>query len=208
MCKGPHPFIPAIDTAQVRMQYAIEGQQVENVFYFQAEAPFNLTTLEALATSVHTGWTDFFAPNQPTALTLTNIVCTALDESDGAQYTLPVNEAGHGIQAALPLNASWALKFSSGFRGRSRRGRMYWLQMTEPNVTGSMVNADAANAILTGVQQFFDHVNTDTGARHVIVSYCGGGVWRTDAEITEVESISYTDLVIDSQRNRLPGRGR
>lgn len=207
MCTGTHPFIPAPNTARVRMVYTLYGQSVMNVFYFQGDTPFDSAALSALCDEVHTAWVSRFKPLQSTVVELNYIEATALDTDSGAQITLPVNELGTNSGVAMPGGSAFAIKFASGFSGRSRRGRMYWIQLNISSVDGDTVNDTAAGLIQTAVSNFFDDITTALGVIHVVVSYCNEGAWRTTAVNTPILLYVLTDHNIDSQRRRLAGRG-
>ena len=202
-------FIPAPNTARVRMVYLLDGQTVMNVFYFLASAPMVYSDLTNLASEVLSAWQAQLKPQQPEELTLSYIEATSLDAADAFQYVLPVNEAGtNGTSAVLPNNVTLSISFKTGVTGRSNRGRMYWLQLAEGQVVKSTVSPIFLATLMTKIEDFFDAIETGTSTFHSIVSYCNDGTWRTTASVLPVESYVTVDTNIDSQRRRLPGRGR
>lgn len=207
MCTGTHPFIPAPDVARVRMVYTSSGQENMNVFYFKGDTPFDAAALSTLADEVHTAWTARFKPLQDGNVTLNYIEATALDSDSAPQVTALVGTGGTLTGTSLPGSVTIAVKFATGNTGRSKRGRMYWIGLTESEIDQNVVTSTFASNLLTAVTGFFDDIITATGYTHVIVSYCGDGAWRTTALITPVLSYLLTDNNIDNQRRRLQGRG-
>jgi len=207
MCTGTHPFIPAPNTARVRMVYTLYGQTIMNVFYWQGDAPLIAADLSGLVDEVHTAWTARFKPVQAADVELNYIEATALDTDSSPSVTASVGEAGTASGVSYPGGTTFAIKFSGGVSGRSGRGRMYWIQLHTAQITGDQVTSADAAAIVGLVSDFFDDVETATGLTHVVTSYCHAGAWRTTASNTSVINYIATDTNVDSQRRRLAGRG-
>jgi len=207
MCTGTHAFIPAADVARVRMVYTSSGQENMNVFYFKGDIPFDAAALSTLADEVHIAWTARFKPLVDGNVTLNFIEATALDSDTAPQVTALVNESGTITGTSLPGSVTIAVKFATGSTGRSKRGRMFWIGLTESQIDQNIITSGFASTLLTAISNFFDDIITATGYTHVIVSYCADGVWRTTALVTPVISYLLTDHFIDSQRRRLQGRG-
>jgi len=114
--------------------------------------------------------------------------------------------AGALGSAVMPMNVTFAIKLASGLAGRSFRGRLYFVGLAEGSVTGDYVVTADANAIrdaLITLKSAF----TTAGYELVIVSRFADGVERANAVVTQVTSISYVDLRVDTQRRRLAGVG-
>jgi len=97
-------------------------------------------------------------------------------------------------------------KLTTGFSGRSKRGRQYFIglvntQLADPNhlLTGMVT------ALQTAYSALIDAIS-DAGWTMVIASFISGGSPRITAELTEVISSS-VNATLDSQRRRLPERG-
>jgi len=207
MCTGTHPFIPAPNTARVRMVYSLFGQTIMNVFYWQGDAPLIAADLSGLVDEVHTAWTARFKPIQANDVELLYIEATALDTDSSPSVTLPVATAGTASGISFPGGTTFAVKFSGGVSGRSGRGRMFYIQLHSAQISGDQVTAGDAAAIVVAIGEFFDDVETATGLTHVVTSYCHAGAWRTTASNTPVINYIATDNNVDSQRRRLAGRG-
>jgi len=140
-------------------------------------------------------------------VTLERVTATALDTDAGAYAEVTSGSAGGNTGAAMPSGVTIALKFFSGLTGRSQRGRMYLVGLSDGAVSGDQITDAAAAAFLVAWGDFFDSVATDESVLHVIVSYCNAGAWRTTAQNTDVAAVVLVDKNLDSQRRRLAGRG-
>lgn len=207
MCTGTHAFIPAPNTARVRMVYSLFGQTVMNVFYWQGDAPLIAADLSGLCDEVNTAWAARFKPVQAADVELLYIEATALDTDSSPSVTLPVAVAGTAAGVSFPGGVTFAVKFSGGVSGRSGRGRMFWIQLHTAQISGDQVVSADATAIVGLIASFFDDVETATGLTHVVTSYCHDGAWRATASNTPVITYIATDNNVDSQRRRLAGRG-
>lgn len=202
-------FIPAPNTARTRMVYSLDNQEVMNVFYFQAAASFTFADLTNLNAEVIAAWTADIRAAQPAELRLEYVESTALDNEPDFQVTTNVGLAGgYSVSQALPSNVTISIAFKTGVTGRSNRGRMFWLQLAEAMVTNNTLDPITASSLVTRMTDFFTAVETGTSTFHAIVSYCTGGAWRTTASVLPVETYVLVDHVVDSQRRRLPKRGR
>jgi len=119
-----------------------------------------------------------------------------------------VDTFGGSANAALPGNVTLSIKFDGGFVGRSKRGRMYWLQLKESDVVGDLVQTVSLAAIVGGVEAFFEDIQAAVPDwQHVVVSYCQDNNWLSEGQTTVIDNYS-SDGIVDSQRRRLTGRGR
>jgi len=207
MCTGTHPYIPAENTAEVRLNYATLGGVAQNVINFRKGSAWTSSDLQDLANDVKDSWETNISTDVTEDISLDTIVATDLSSETGPQYTLPAGIAGAIASPALPSNVTLAIKFSTDFRGRSYRGRLFYVGLAENQVVGDQVS----EAFQTGVQENFalffgDILAGSTGAEHVIVSRCQDGSWLTDAVVTPVTAYT-VDRTIDTQKRRLLGHG-
>jgi len=104
---------------------------------------------------------------------------------------------------SLPVNNAIAIKRTSGLTGRSARGRIYWGNLAESHVTGNLVQESVADAIV----DFCNAVDAVAFALDwvaVIVSRTTAGAVRPTGVTFPVTQWSYSDLRVDSRRDRLP----
>jgi len=206
---GPRPTcIELPDCARMVMAYSCFGQVIENVFYFHRDGGYTGTLLDYLNAAATTAWTAEIRPHLPAAITLETITSTGTECVAPAQDIDTVGAAGSNVGAVFETTGqTFAIKFGTGLAGRSYRGRMYWPVLMASEVNDGNLSSVFASQIRTGVEDFFAAILADTGDQHVIASYQNDCEWRDTGVFTDVSSYSYTDLHLDSQRRRLPGRG-
>jgi hypothetical protein len=201
-------FIPATNVAKVTMKYQLNLNEVENVFHFLHDGTILRSDLINLTNEVEGQWLANIAPHQPTDLKLVVIEAVDLSAPSSLFDSRRVDTFGSVAAASLPGNVTLSIKFDGGFVGRSKRGRMYWLQLVEPYVVGDLVQTTPLGEILGGVEAFFEGIHDALpGWSHVIVSYCQDGSWLSEGETTLIDNYS-SDGIVDRQRRRLTGRGR
>lgn len=210
MCTGPRPFIPVTGVAKVELRYIQDSQQLLNVLYFLKVGDWTPTTLQALGDLVETAWLDNVQITVSDSVELQEVYVRSMSSEVAAEATTVVNANGTAASPALPNNVTIALSFRTGSTGRSKRGRMYIVGLTEGHVTGNELTPLAEAELLTAWPAFFDQIQDDVtlNVEHVVVSFCEDGNWRIGGLATGVNTMIITDRVVDSMRRRLPGRGR
>ena len=209
MCTGSPGFIPAARTARAEMTYTEFGQKLQNVFYFQKDTDWTFNDVSDLAAQLNSSWAlhlDGMMSDQVNLFAV-KVVNLGADDGVGTELFPTLPNAGTRLSPGLPTGTTVAVKFSSLYTGRSRRGRCYHIGLTEDMVTGNSLTTTMVGLMQTAYQNFFDDVTGGSvPCTHVIASFCGSGVWRSSALITPV-SFYGVDADIDSQRRRLSGRG-
>jgi hypothetical protein len=208
MCTGDHPFIPAADTAVVRMIYQTPGGEAMNVLHFSNPSGWSSSSLLDLCTAVDDSWETNFRDAASVDITLKEVTAQDVSVEEGAGNSLVVLSSGTAASPVLPSNVTLAISFRSGFAGRSRRGRMFFVGLYEAAVTGDQLTAGGQAAMIGRAQDFFADIATAVpDTQHVVVSYCHDGAWRTEGLVTPITSY-LVDNTTDSMRKRLLGRGR
>jgi hypothetical protein len=211
------PFVPVVNTAEVELRYLWDGQQVENTLYFENRDAIDLTGMLDLTNALESWWNDNLAPITSDTVTLKEIVVTDLTTATAPSLVTPalVDSVGTHSINSLPNNVSLCVSFRTAARGRSFRGRNYFVGLCEDQVTANTV----AGATVTALQ---DAYNLLSGAGtlaanwtwSVVSRFSGMGgtprrpTPRTTGVITPITSALVVDPIIDSMRRRLPGRGR
>lgn len=202
------PFVPFNNVIKLEAIFTLDGQRVQNVHHYLVDETPDVDTCEELAISYRSWWLDAPRNDVSSSLALTMIKCTIMETefSPGIEYVTGLPLSGNVASPHLPNNVTLAVKWGTGLRGRSFRGRTYHLGLCESQVTGSRVNSESIPPML-GYYGDLITLATDVGpAVMCIASRFQGGLERTVGVATPVISVSI-DSVIDSQRRRLPGRG-
>ena len=110
----------------------------------------------------------------------------------------------------LPMNVCLAIKRFTNMLGRSGRGRVYFPIWNENMLAGaSAVGAAVSGTIITQLEAFQAAIESAlTPAVLVVISTETLGSPRPVGITNPITGWAATDQVVDSQRRRLPGRGR
>lgn len=207
----PHVFVPIPNCARVEMIYSQAGELQENVYHVIGSAPFSLANLQTLR-GVFDSWDSVTDKVQRAAVsTLVRIRTRALDSAVGAteDYNLPVARAGTASGSAIPLNACFCVKLSTGLAGRSYRGRTYKSALTVNHLADSAsITGGARDALVASLNTLRTSITTANAAWFLCVaSTYTGGAWRVTGVCTPVINAVAVNTDLDSQKRRLRGRG-
>jgi len=211
-------FIPADNTARVAMHFSRDSQQVENVFYVKNDAGWTDTSLFDLCDTVVTWWNTSMKANVASNLTLNEVTAKDLTSSAGIEvvYTTGLPISGTNVGVALPNNVTIAIKLLTGFGGRSYRGRQYINGLLQGHL-GADQNTLSTSSITMFAGAYNDlisQLNTAYTPGMVVASFYSGvdsagkPIPRATALTTPILNAGFADNILDSQRRRLPGRGR
>jgi hypothetical protein len=201
-------FIPTASTVRVDALQDLDGQHCENtLWYFSAGDSIDVTWMIALGTAINSIFTTFFPPFHPSEWVYRGCVVTD-QSSESAPAVNVVTSATPGTNESdmLPGNVSWAIKFSTTGRGRSSRGRNFFCGLPRDQVNNNALDSIFAGSVISAYEQFLIPT-LDLDAALVVVSHQLAGAPRSAGLAQPVVAITYTDLTVDSQRRRLPGRG-
>lgn len=203
------PFVPVLNVFKADMRFLVTGQECQMSQYI-ADTTDTPGAEDLAISQVQSLWGDLrliFSPD----VALTEIVLTDLSTQNAPGRSLAISpaEGGTNVSAgeALPNNVSLCVSFRTNLRGRSFRGRNYLPPLPEQLVDGNTVLPATVAAIVDAYEAFLAGV-TGVGLTWVVVSRFSNGAPRVTGLATEVTSVIVTDPTVDSQRRRLPGRGR
>lgn len=191
----------------VELFYTQDDQQLENTLYFENENPWSLAGLEQLCIDVRTWWDDNMSPITTNQVTLRGVKATSLESDTAPAFELPASLVGGLSQPAEPNSVTLAIKFLTGGRGRSSRGRNYIVGLHVDAVSNNEVNPVHAAQYIDAYNLLREPTVITNGAVHVVVSRFEDGAPRSPGIAQPVTGVSFTDFIVDSQRRRLPGRG-
>jgi hypothetical protein len=203
-------FIPVPGVAQIQVFGRIDGQQTINDLYFASGAvPITDTDLLALASAIDvwagTAWVTLlssaFTYQRVHARSLEGPAAPIADVTDSAA-------AGGAGGAFVPNNVAPCISFRSSAAGRSGRGRNYIPGVAQSVVDGNNLTGGFAADMVASYQSLLPGgAFAPDGWAWVIVSRFTAGAPRAEGIAQGVLRVLFTDLVVDSQRRRLPGRG-
>lgn len=203
-------FIPAPQTIQAEMRFLASTQKVENVLYFQASAGVTPALMTTLGNALVTWWNANLKTHVSTAVSLNEVYLTDLstETSPTVSYVTGLPSAGGNASESMPFNVSLCISFRTANRGRSGRGRNYAIGLTEGDVAGNSVLSGFTTPLTTAYTALIGAGTFVAGLQFCVVSRRFHKADRTIALVQPVTSVVLVDTVVDSQRRRLPGRGK
>lgn len=201
------PFVPIPDCVKVEMVFGQAGQIVQNVYHVRDPIIPSVGTLTSIA-EMFKGWWDVEVQTlMSSKVSLNSIKVTSLETetSLGIEYVDGLPLAALGSPNALPNNATVAVKWLTGVRGRSYRGRTYHIGLTTLQVTESTLSELAQTALTAAYNELISTAEANDTPL-VVASRVANGAPRPVGVTTTVTGCS-VNRTVDSQRRRLPERG-
>jgi len=201
-------FQPVAATCRVELIQSVAGQTVQNSLYFRQDANFSTSELLAVGGAMIDWWANNLAASLSSSLSLVNVTVTALHAATGPQVVITTGLPISGEQGAdvVSNNVALCVSFRTALIGRSFRGRNYVPGLTEGDTNLSLVNSTRAAAIVASYAALIS--DPPPGTVWVVVSRTVNHVVQSPTALTNtIVSVQLVDLVVDSQRRRLPGRG-
>jgi hypothetical protein len=210
------PFVPVPATIQVDVIYLLDNQRVENTLYFEKGDGWGLGEIEAFLFDLYSYIASDLLPALSEAIQLIELIARLLDTASSltASYVPATPPTGEVAGDPAPNNVTYTISFKTGLAGRSFRGRNYVAGLPDAAVIGNTINGSTRTALLA----FYSGLTAlaaSNGATWVVVSRYSGvdpttgdPIPRVTGVTTPVSSVGTFDTTVDSQRRRLPGRGR
>lgn len=202
-------FVPALNVALVEFLLRIDSQEVENTYYVSGDAALEPGDLEDIATIAGDWAVDTYLPLLSDDLTCIGVKVTDLTTETSGTFTnfFGAPEAGAVTGGTSPNNVAFVVKRLSAGRGKSSRGRVYVPGIARSSMpTVNNISSVLASALVSAWNTLGTLMSTG-GYQPVIISKVSGGLPRVTALIQNIQTWAYTDLTVDAQRRRLPGRG-
>ena len=199
--------------AQLAMRSSLDAQQVENVFYLLNDNGWNDDDLRAVADAAATVWTSpsGVLSKQSAITVFQGASIRDLSGPTGKTFlsTIGIGQAGQTVQQPLPNNVAFCLHKNAVVGGRHAKGRTYHYGLVQPQTASTNVMGLAA---ANGIRDAYNALQN--GIEEMPVVHMGFVAWREQNQplnppvFIPQTGFGYKDLVLDSQRRRLPGRGR
>jgi hypothetical protein len=126
-----------------------------------------------------------------------------LSTANGIYTSVDVDAQGGDMVDALPSYVTVAISLRTPFSGRSRRGRLYHVGMSDDRVTGDYVTTAAETAYINAYNQ----LRSDLIAEDLswgVLSYIENGAPRVTPLFTAITNILLVDRKVDHQLRRSP----
>jgi hypothetical protein len=204
-------FVPVPKAVEVNLNFLMLGQLMQNGLYFAKSGLDTWTEADmtALAGDIVDWWQAGLALQLTTALSLQNVTVTDLKSATAASitYTTGLPDTGVGTDDPLPTNVAMCVSFRTAGRGRSSRGRNYVVGFGDQQANGNVFGSTLGTSVTSAYSDLFT-IASNNNCDWVVVSRVSEGVEREFGLVQPVVAATLVDLFVDSQRRRLPGRGR
>lgn len=179
----------------------ITGQEYLNVFNFKAPGSgVSAADCAAVNTFMTVWWNNNYRHMCAILVVGRQVVSTGMDVFPAAQATGVLAFPGDRAGVITTSGTTLAVKFATGVASRRHRGRHYSFPAVQNDVAGDSFTGAYVTA-LVGVWDNLIASAQTAGYPLVIASLA-------DAALYPVSNAVAVDATIDSQRRRLPGRGR
>lgn len=192
-------------TAEIVITYTGQGSTMVNVLAALLPGGYSLADVVNLAANVDDEVGDSWRPIQTDEVTYVNTVVRGLEFINDVEATNNGRAGLGGIAGpGPPGNVTFAVKKSSGFTGRSARGRVYWIGMPRASLgtNRNLLEPAAVTEIVLAVETMRARILT-AGWTPVIISRFSGGVERETGVTFNWLGSAAVDDEVDSQRRRL-----
>lgn len=213
----PQPFVALPDTVQVEQIFKTNGGEAVNVYHVHnGNAIDDLSGyMDGVAHAIN-NW-ESTSGHLLRANDVTHILTRVRDmgQPAGLVKEYMQNTVGGVAFGSAPQNVTIALKWNTGYAGRSYRGRTYHVGLSYVVCKGDNLDPAIVQQFLDRYGQLlaaFNGVNSFLGiaslSQMVVVSKRHMKEWRLpNGTVTPITSVSFADTVLDSQRRRLAKRG-
>jgi hypothetical protein len=201
-------FIPIIDVIKLVPEYLLPNNQIAvNTLYVGGQQEVSLGLISSVI-DVYAEWAAELAlPLMSNQVALVRCTATDMTVENGQQVVEDFDPPVTGGQASpmQPAQVTFCTSFRTGYSGRNKRGRAYWIGLNEAQVTGSFVNSVNASAIRSAWAGF-GLAMADNSTPHVVVSRT---LLTMGGTATYNDVTSYVNVTerVATQRRRLPGAG-
>lgn len=201
------PFIPVPGGIQVNINQRQKGEEAQNTLYFTIDEPITIPYCQAFADAMLPFWIAGAIPLQSNDTFLFSVEVFSLETAEGP-YGLAAPSSptpGEVADPSPPNNVTISCAFKSGLRGRSHRGRNYWVGSPDTQVVDNFYDVDYLASVLAFYGSMMGPEAIYTDARWSICSRFHDNEPRAEGLLIPVTAVEFVDNVVDSQRNRLPG---
>jgi hypothetical protein len=195
-------FQPVPNTIIVELRGTTFSEACENTFYYSYVDTPDESDLETLLDALEAVAISHFKPYLPDSVIMTELYARDLHSEVAAQALIGITGGqGSATGEGMPSFNSLAISRRSGQTGRSARGRIYWLGLSESQVQGQTV-LSTPRAGMLAAPIAFDAAAQGLGYTPVIVSRYHNNVKRAEGVTYEIQGWSLTDFGVDTRRSR------
>jgi len=203
-------FIPCPQCMQAELRFLWSTQKCENVLHFAASAGVSTSLMQTLGNNLIGWWNTNFKAISSSIYQLNEVYLTDLTSETGSTVSVVTGlpSPGTDVAESMPFNVSLCFSFRTANRGRTSRGRNYVGGLTEGKVNGNGVASTYTTPALTAYQSLIGAGTFTPGTSWVVLSRFLHGQPRPQGITQPITAVVLVDAIVDSQRRRLPGRGK
>ncbi len=194
--------------ARFELKFQTADTLLENVFHARATAgSWDSTTMDAVEAAFVSWFTTTAYQYVNDTMSMYEVIATDLTSLAGIRRVYPISPPVDGNLSSdpLPANATFAVKTNIGTRGRGQNGRTFWPSLSGNQVTLDQLNKTNADEIVAALNTLRTSIASVSGCDGLCIPhFVVAGVRPPSVGNSLVTSYSYSDLYVDSQRDRLP----
>lgn len=201
-------FVPVPGGVEADLVYLCDGQRCINTLYFGGLEDVSTAELQTLGDVIKGWWNTNIKPLTSTTASLVQIDLFGLEVVNALGITYVAGLPLVGTYATgdpLPNNSTLAISFRTQLRGRSYRGRNYFIGLRSGKTHGNYIDAAIQTSFINAYAALIPLANANN-TPWVVVSRRTDGADRVVGTMQPITGIS-VNLTLDSQRRRLPERG-
>lgn len=180
-----------------------DGSRASNTLYFTSPDAGDTGEADALINAIET-WIDTeWQPLAANSWKAVLIEYRHLISGSGIVLNKTIEYQGAVVSESAPNNVTIALSFRTGYAGRSRRGRNYFVGAAEIDIANNELSSTVAASYIEGYEAI-KTITAGAGWTWVVYSRYENNEPRTTGLTTPVQTVILTDLIVDSMRSRLP----
>jgi len=195
------PNFPTV--CHVTMVFQRDTRIFVNTFHLRRDAGWTLPFVQQAAVDTISWWNLYYKAAIPAAVSLTAVQVRQYNPAGPIAYDQPVSPASAGtrVGVAESANATLTMSWRTGFSGRTQRGRIYVPSLPEADVsTADTVGSVELGVLAAAAAQFIGPLWSNSV--YPVIFH------RAPAPGASTINSYILDNIVDSQRRRLPGRGR
>lgn len=201
----------APNVAKITLIGDLSGELVINDLHFEKQTPpIDGVALAALTNAVGEWWRDTMVPLLDDRYFYLQVKGVDLTTAEGFQTTVGYSVQGGVSGGGAPNNVAFCISFKSGLAGRAGNGRNFLPGIPLQYLSGNLMNEEPLANLLA---VYYPLLAGGEGVlpadwKWVNLSRRVAGAPRPVGIGIGVSAVVATDNIVDSQRRRLPGRGR
>jgi len=203
-------FVPISNACAVELRFTYNTQNCEYTLGFHNSSGVTEANLQTLTNFLGEWWYNQGRSRHSNQVSLREIYARDLTTEGGPAYTSTTRAGTPGTLNAgtiLPNNAAFCVSFRTAGRGRANRGRNYCMGFGASQLSAGNTVIQAYVDIITAWYRMLLPGGTydPTPYRWVVLSRQLNGV--VTGRAVPITAVIAPNLIVDSMRKRLPGRG-